>query len=132
MGRRVRVNRIWGTLLGSHIVATPDNLGLSGATPSHPELLDWLAAELRRDGSWKQVIRQITASSVYRQASFGSHPSLARAREIDPDNRLYSRSRLRRVEAEVLRDSILSAAGQLEMSMGGPPVPLEYLPGDKA
>lgn len=125
---RVMVNRIWGTLLGSHIVATPDNLGLSGATPSHPELLDWLAAELRRDGSWKQRIRQITASSVYRQASFGPHPSLARAREIDPDNRLYWRSRLRRVEAEVLRDSILSAAGQLEMSMGGPPVPLEYLP----
>ena len=125
---RVMVNRIWGTLLGSHIVATPDNLGLSGATPSHPELLDWLAAELRRDGSWKQLIRQITASSVYRQASFGSHPSLARAREIDPDNRLYWRARLRRVEAEVLRDSILSAAGQLETSMGGPPVPLEYLP----
>ena len=125
---RVFVNRVWNHLLGAPIVDTANNLGVSGDKPSHPELLDWLAADFRRHGSIKSLIRQIVTSSVYRQASFGSHENLIRARKIDPTNRLLWRARLRRVEAEVVRDSILAVAGQLDRSMGGPPVPLEYRP----
>jgi len=125
---RVFVNRVWNHLLGAPIVDTANNLGVSGDKPSHPDLLDWLAADFRRHGSIKRLIRQIVTSSVYRQASFGSHEHLARARKIDPTNRLLWRARLRRVEAEVVRDSILAVAGQLDRSMGGPPVPLEYRP----
>lgn len=125
---RVFVNRVWNRLLGAPLVKTANNLGVSGDKPSHPELLNWLAADFRRHGSLKRLIRQIVTSSVYRQASFGSHSTTARAREIDPTNRLLWRARLRRVEAEVVRDSILAVAGQLDRSMGGPPVPLEYRP----
>ena len=125
---RVMVNRVWSHLMGAPIVATTDNLGASGARPSHPELLDWLSADFRREGSIKRLIRQTMASSVYRQASFGARDAAERARAIDPANRLLWRARLRRVEAEVVRDSMLSAAGQLDRSMGGPPVPLEYRP----
>ena len=125
---RVFVNRVWNHLVGEPIVDTANNLGISGAKPSHPDLLNWLAADFRRHGSLKRLIRQIVTSSVYRQASFGSHEHWARARKIDPTNRLLWRARLRRVEAEVVRDSILAVAGQLDRSMGGPPVPLEYRP----
>ena len=125
---RVMVNRVWAHLLGEPIVETSNNLGVSGAKPSHPQLLDWLASDFRRHGSLKRLIRQIVTSSTYRQASFGSHGTAMRAREVDPNNRLLWRARLRRVEAEVVRDSILAVAGRLDSSMGGPPVPLEYHP----
>ena len=125
---RVMVNRVWAHLLGEPIVETANNLGVSGATPSHPQLLDWLASDFRRHGSVKRLVRQVVTSSVYRQASFGSPEAVIRAGQIDPNNRLLWRARLRRVEAEVVRDSILAVAGQLDVSMGGPPVPLEYRP----
>ena len=128
LAARVFVNRVWAHLLGGPIVQTVDNLGTSGGRPSHPLLLDWLAWDFRRHGSLKRLIRRIVTSSVYRQASFAPRDTLTRAREIDPTNRLLWRARLRRVEAEVVRDSILAAAGQLDPSIGGPPVPLEYRP----
>ena len=125
---RVLVNRVWRHLLGEPIVATVDNLGTSGARPSHPKLLEWLAADFRRNGSVKRLVKQIVSSHVYQQASFGAASSMARARQVDPTNRLLWRACLRRVEAEVIRDSILSVSGQLESFMGGKPVPLAYKP----
>ena len=128
LAARVFVNRVWAHLLGEPIVETADNLGTSGGRPSHPLLLDWLSSDFRRHGSLKRLIRRIVTSSVYRQASFAPRETVMEAREIDPTNRLLWRARLRRVEAEVVRDSILAAAGQLDPSIGGPPVPLEYRP----
>jgi hypothetical protein len=124
---RVMVNRIWQYLLGEGIVATPDNLGLSGSPPSHPELLDWLAAEfVHQDWQFKPLIRTIVTSTVYRQASFGDDTSTPQ--EVDPTNRLLWRARLRRLDAEVLRDMMLAISGKLDTTLGGPPVPLAYHP----
>jgi hypothetical protein len=124
---RVMVNRVWQYLLGEGIVATPDNLGVSGSTPSHPELLDWLAAEfVHEDWRLKPLIRTIVTSSVYRQASF--REDATRPHEVDPTNRLLWRARLRRIDAEVARDTMLAVSGKLDNTLGGPPVPLAYHP----
>jgi hypothetical protein len=109
-------------------VATPDNFGRSGARPTHPELLDWLATEFVRSGwSVKALHRLILTSAVYRQAS--AAPPAAAGRPdpaaIDPGNQLLWRQRLRRVESEVVRDAVLAVSGALNPAMGGPPVPLE-------
>ena len=125
---RVMANRVWSHLMGEPIVGTVDNLGVSGSKPTHPRLLEWLASDFRRHGSIKRLIRQIVTSAAYRQASFGERKAMAQGRRVDPKNRLLWRARLRRVEAEVIRDSILSVAKKLDTSMGGPPVPLQYLP----
>src|SRR5262249_51930163 len=101
---RVMVNRVWQHHFGTGLVATPDNLGRSGAKPSHPELLDFLAAEFVRSGySVKALHRLILRSAVYRQASSAGE-DLERA---DPDNRLLGRFPLRRLDAEALRDALL-------------------------
>ena len=114
---RVMVNRIWQHHFGTGIVATPDNLGRSGAKPSHRELLDWLAAEFRHSGwSVKHLHRLILTSAVYRQAST-PRDELDRA---DPDNRLLGRFPLRRLDAEAVRDSSLFVAGELDAKAGGP------------
>jgi hypothetical protein len=116
---RVLVNRLWLIHFGEGIVTTADNFGQKGARPSHPELLDWLATEfIARGWSIKAMHRLIMTSTAYRQASLNR----ADGKRLDPDNRLLWRQRFRRIEAEVLRDSILSVAGTLNAEMYGQPV----------
>ena len=116
---RVAVNRIWQHLFGKPLVPTPDNFGLSGQPPSHPELLDWLAAEFVAKGwSQKQLIRTIVQSSAYRQSA-RIRPELL---STDPDNRLLARQHRFRVEAEIVRDLALSASGLLDRTVGGPSI----------
>jgi hypothetical protein len=122
---RVMVNRIWQHHFGTGLVATPDNLGQSGAKPSHPELVDYLAAEFVSSGwSVKALHRAIMSSSVYRQAS-GPRASLAK---LDPDNRLLGSFPLRRLDAEALRDAMLCVTGELDRRVGGPYVPTKRVP----
>jgi hypothetical protein len=126
---RVLVNRLWLHHFGEGIVATPDNFGHTGASPTHPELLDWLATEfVLRGWSIKQMHRLIMTSSTYRQTSTPDAASQASARQIDPDNRLLWRQPMRRLEAEVLRDTVLTVAGNLNPTMFGPPVPMTRQP----
>ena len=120
---RVIVNRVWQHHFGRGIVETPDNFGLSGQPPTHPELLDWLAVRLVQDGwSLKRLHRLIMTSAVYRQSSQQPVGIDSAAKKSDPENRLLWRMNLRRLEAEAVRDSILAASGQLDLKMGGPPV----------
>jgi hypothetical protein len=114
------VNRVWQHHFGTGLVSTPDNLGRSGAKPSHPELLDCLAAEFVRGGwSVKALHREIMRSATYRQSSEAS----AKPQAADPDDRLLSRFPLRRLDAESIRDAMLSASGELDGRMGRPFVP---------
>jgi hypothetical protein len=114
---RITVNRWWHNHFGTGIVPTVENLGYSGASPSNPELLEHLATELIRSG-WKQkeIHRMILNSAVYRQKSDASVAQLA----ADADNRWFGRFPLRRLDAEAIRDSMLSASGELDLTMGGP------------
>ena len=122
---RVMVNRIWAGHFGRGIVATLDNFGRSGAAPSHPELLDWLATEFVRQGwSVKSMQRLIVTSSVYRQASAANPEGLRK----DPENALLWRMPPRRLEAEAIRDAVLAVAGMLEDKMYGPPVKTDTKP----
>jgi hypothetical protein len=117
---RVMVNRVWQHHFGTGIVATPDNLGMSGAKPSHPELLDYLAAEfVASKWSVKSLHRLIITSAVYRQSS----TPRAELDAIDPENRLLSHFPLRRLDAEAVRDAMLSASSELDVRGGGPYVP---------
>ena len=119
---RVIVNRLWQHHFGRGIVATPDNFGATGATPTHPELLDWLAVRFMRDGwSAKKLHKLIMTSTAYRQMSKRT------ADTVDPDNKLLSRMTLRRLEAESLRDAVIATSGQLDDKRGGPPVMLKPL-----
>ena len=118
---RVAVNRIWQYHFGKGIVRTPSDFGATGDRPSHPELLDWLATEFAspkaaKAWSWKAMHRLIMTSNAYRQASRLNQRAVAK----DPENRLLWRMHPQRVEAEVLRDSILSVSGKLNPEMGGP------------
>jgi mono/diheme cytochrome c family protein len=122
---RVLVNNVWLHHFGEGIVATSDNFGHTGSPPSHPELLDWLATEfVARGWSVKAMHRLILTSSTYRQSS----ALRTLGRQIDPDNRLLWRQRLRRLEAEALRDTILQVTGSLNPMMFGPPVPMQRQP----
>jgi hypothetical protein len=117
---RVMVNRVWQHHFGVGLVSTTDNLGRSGAKPSHPELLDYLATEFVRGGwSLKALHRQILTSAAYRQSGASPGPGP----EIDPDNRLLWRFPLRRLDAEALRDAMLAVSGELDRRAGGPYVP---------
>jgi hypothetical protein len=121
---RVIVNRLWYHHFGQGLVRTPDDFGTQGEPPTHPELLDWLAGELIRSGwSLKHIHRLIVTSATYGQAV--EHD--ARKAEIDPDNRLLWTRRPLRLEAETLRDAILTASGSLNPKMFGPPV-RPYIP----
>jgi mono/diheme cytochrome c family protein len=121
---RVMVNRLWLHHFGEGVVSTPDNFGRIGSPPSHPELLDWLATEfVARGWSIKAMHRLMVTSSAYRQAS--TSPTSAEAKKIDPDDRLLWRQRLRRLEAEPLRDGIMSVAGSLNSEMFGPSEPMQ-------
>ncbi len=126
---RVVVNRIWQHLTGVGIVSTSENLGMSGNSPTHPELLDWLAAELINHG-WriKPLIKTIMMSTTYRQASRREGLAVAEPnpRIVDPGNSLLWRARLRRLESEVIRDAMLSTSARFNSSMGGQPIPLKY------
>lgn len=120
---RVMVNRVWLHHFGKGIVASPGDFGQLGSKPTHPELLDWLAADFMRNGwSLKQLHRQIMTSRTYRQASTRD----ATRDRIDPDNTLLSRMNVVRLEAETLRDTLLAVSGKLNPKVGGAPVPVMY------
>jgi len=127
---RVMVNRVWQHHFGRGIVETPDNFGKLGAPPTHPELLDWLAVDFMNNGwTLKRLHRLIMTSSVYRQSSRqpeDEKPSLAK--KIDPENHLLWRMNLLRLEAEVIRDSVLAASGKLDRTSGGPAILLAPRP----
>ncbi len=117
---RVLVNRLWKHHFGEGLVRTTDDFGAMGSEPSHPELLDWLASEFVREGwSIKRMHRRMVLSHAYRMASVAG-PDADRA---DPTNRLLHRMNVRRLEAEALRDAMLSLSGRLEPTMYGPSVP---------
>jgi len=107
---RVMVNRVWRHLFGAGLVRTMDDFGVTGEAPSHPELLDYLAVRFM-DGGWsvKKLIKEIVMSETYRQSSRGRSDS-------DPDNRLFAHANPRRLDAEVIRDSMLAVAGLLDTS----------------
>jgi len=116
---RVIVNRVWGKFFGKGIVETENDFGFQGAMPTHPELLDWLAADWMENGwSMKHLLRRIVLSATYRQASETS-PEM---RQRDPRNLLLARQSRFRVEGEIVRDQALSASGLLTATIGGPSV----------
>jgi hypothetical protein len=126
---RVFVNRVWHHHFGRGIVETLGNFGHSGSQPSHPGLLDWLAVDFMEHGwSVKRLHRQILLSTAYRQSSrrpgHGSERSatVVSGESLDPDNRLLWRMNLRRLEAEIVRDAVLTVSGALDQTAGGPPV----------
>ncbi len=116
---RVMVNRVWRHLFGAGLVRTVDNFGFSGERPSHPELLDYLAIKFM-DGGWsvKKLIKEIVMSETYRRTSFStrSETELENSVYVDPDNRLLSHTNKRRLDAEVIRDSMLAVSGLLDTS----------------
>ncbi len=116
---RVTVNREWAAFFGHGIVRTLGDFGFQGDSPTHPELLDWLAVEFMRDGwSLKRLHKLIVMSATYRQSSRATPELLAR----DPGNKLLARGPRFRLEAEVIRDSALRGSGLLSDKMGGPGV----------
>ncbi len=118
---RVIVNRIWLNHFGHGLVPTPGDFGALGTTPTHPELLDWLASEFVTSGwSVKHLHRLIVTSTAYRQSS-RRHP---KGDAVDADNLLYWRMQIRRLEAEVLRDTALAVSGELNAKPFGPAVPV--------
>jgi hypothetical protein len=116
------VNRVWMHHFGKAIVATPGDFGKLGSPPTHPELLDWLALDWIEHGwSFKHLHRRILLSTAYRQSSV-RNPT---GDSIDPDNRFYWRRDLQRIDAEVLRDSVLGLSGELKPELFGAPIPLQ-------
>ncbi len=114
---RVIVNRLWHYHFGTGLVDTPNDFGFNGGRPTHPELLDYLAAELLGNGMHlKSIQRQIITSSVYRTSSTPNAGALA----IDASNRFLWRYPMRRLDGEVVRDAMLQTAGALRSEMGGP------------
>jgi len=119
---RVWVNRVWAGHFGKGLVRTPGEFGTRGEAPTHPALLDWLSSWFRAEGgSTKKLHRLLLCSSVYRQSSQGEV-------RTDPENRLFGRMELRRLDFEALRDSLLSVSGELDRTVGGKPADLEALP----
>ena len=136
---RVIVNRVWQWHFGTGLVRTPNNFGLLSEPPSHPELLDWLAATFVDDGwSLKKLHRRIVLSATYRQSSDSElgmrnaelkrtvlgfpipHSEFRNPNSVDPENRWLGRFMPRRLEAEAIRDAMLAAAGRLDPAQGGP------------
>ncbi|HEX4588968.1 MAG TPA: PSD1 and planctomycete cytochrome C domain-containing protein, partial [Gemmataceae bacterium] len=114
---RVIVNRLWQHHMGRGIVGTPSDFGAQGDRPTHPELLDWLACELIEKGwSLKAIHREILISATYQQSSAREPKSAA----IDPDDHLYWRHPLTRLEAEAIRDALLAVSGRLDGRQFGP------------
>lgn len=122
---RVIVNRLWHHLFGRGIVSSVDNFGVLGERPTHPQLLDHLAASFVEQGwSIKRAIREMVTSATYRMSS---HVELT-AEQADPDNRLLHRMSVRRLSSETIRDSILQVSGQLDPTLFGPSVPIYLTP----
>ncbi|MFL2478969.1 MAG: DUF1549 and DUF1553 domain-containing protein [Verrucomicrobiales bacterium] len=118
---RVWVNRVWGHLMGSHLVSTPSDFGLRSDHPSHPELLDYLAFNFIKGGwSTKKLIRSILLSSTYKQSSLDSKEG--EAQQIDPENRLFTKANRKRLNFESFRDSILYVSEKIDTTMYGRPV----------
>jgi hypothetical protein len=116
---RVLVNRLWQHHFGEGIVRSPDDFGVQGEGPTHPELLDYLANEFVRNGwSIKKMHRLMVLSSTYRMASQAD----AKTEEADPQNKLLHRMPIRRLEAEAIRDAILAVSGRLDLQLYGPSV----------
>lgn len=119
---RVIVNRVWLHHFGKGLVESSGDFGLLGSKPTHPKLLDWLANEFMESGwNLKHLQRLILSSTVYQQSSVRTE----KLNEVDPDNRLYARQSLRRLESEAIRDSVLQAAGTLVNKMHGPAIPVK-------
>ena len=116
---RVFVNHVWQLFFGAGLVRTPDDFGLQGQRPTHPELLDWLAVDFMEHG-WdvKHLIRRIVTSKTYQQSSDATPELIAR----DPQNRLLARGTRFRLPAWMVRDAALTASGLLNPALGGPPV----------
>jgi len=123
---RVTVNRYWQTIFGQGLVATPGDFGVQGGRPSHPELLDWLAAEFVESG-WniKSLQKMMVMSATYRQSANLDSKSA----EVDPDNRLLSHAPRDRMPAWMIRDAALAVSGLLVEQLGGPPVKPYQPPG---
>jgi mono/diheme cytochrome c family protein len=120
---RVAVNHVWLRHVGSPLVATVFDFGRKGATPTHAELLDWLAVEFVESGwSLKHLHRLIVTSQVYRLSSSNAGAGL-QTREADPENRYLWRMNSVRMDAPTIRDSLLHLAGDLDLTLGGPAVP---------
>ncbi|HEV3029397.1 MAG TPA: DUF1553 domain-containing protein, partial [Planctomycetota bacterium] len=129
LSARVMVNRIWQQHFGRGLVSTPSEFGPHGQPPSHPELIDWLAGEFVRSGySMKAMHRLLMRSAAYQR-------SLGPVSPKDPENRLFGRMNRRRLEGEVIRDSLLAVSGRLNLEMGGPgvfpPIPSDVLKGSR-
>jgi hypothetical protein len=125
LAARVRVNRVWHHLFGRGIVGSVDNFGVLGREPTHPALLDYLAAQFVREGwSLKRLIRSLVLTSTYQMSSTPGAKSLA----VDPENELLQHARVRRLEAETIRDAILAVSGGLNDKMYGPSVPVHLTP----
>lgn len=122
---RVMVNRIWHHLTGRGIVASVDNFGVLGSKPTNQPLLDYLADEfVEDDWSVKRMIRRIVLSSTYRMSSRPNPDAI----DIDPDNELMHRARIRRLQGEAIRDSILATSGELDRKLFGPSVKIHLTP----
>ncbi len=122
---RVLVNRLWQHHFGEGIVRSPDDFGVSGEPPTHPELLDYLAGQLIKHGwSIKHMHRLMLPSSTYQMASRAEMRSAA----SDPDNKLWHRMPVRRLEAEAIRDAMLAVSGRLDSALFGPSVPPHLTP----
>lgn len=118
---RVAVNRIWHHLFGKGIVESTDNFGVLGKPPTHPQLLDYLAIEFSRNGqSFKKTIKRLVMTATYQMDSKSNES----ADGADPDNNLLHRARIRRLQGEAIRDSILQASGRLDLKMYGNSVPI--------
>ena len=122
------VNRVWQGHFGTGIVDSANDFGRMGGKPSHPELLDWLAVWFRDEakGSLKKLHRLIVTSAAYKQSSAQREDGA----KVDAENRLLWRMNRTRLDAEALRDSMLAAAGKLDLTMGGPPVRMFYFKDD--
>ena len=119
LASRVIVNRLWHHVFGRGLVATTDNFGKLGDLPTHPALLDWLAREFQKSGgSLKSMLRLLVSSQAF-QAQAAPSPEAA---ATDPENKLLSHWTLRRMEAEAIRDGMLSVSGELDLTAGGPGV----------
>lgn len=115
---RVLVNRLWQHHFGQAIVRTPNNFGFLADSPTHPKLLDWLAAEFQSNGQRiKSLHRLILTSQTWQQSTL--HPQAEQLEELDSSNRLLWRSERRRLDAETLRDSLLAVSGELDLKVGG-------------
>ena len=124
LAARVAVNHIWARHFGKPLVPTVFDFGRKGTPPTHPELLDWLAVEFRESGwSMKHLHRQIVTSKTYRLTSSSAFASPETV-SADPENRYYWRANPVRMEAQLVRDSLLHLAGDLDLTRGGPSIPV--------